>query len=201
MKHLSFTDESFRRLLRGDKSETQRLVHPQPRPGMVCTTNGDRTWLHERARPIEESVILCRLRVGDVVAATEAYAVLLPPDPVTLYRADWRRTGPTMWQRSVEGIEEWWAGQWKSARYMPARLARIHLRILEVDARRLQAMDDADAVNEGCTGSPIMTPLEQYASEWDEINRRAPWASNPWVWRFSFERLTTTPRLPVRSRS
>ena len=176
MKRLPFTGKSIRRILAGAKSETRRLIPAGGKPQ--------------------------RIVVGDVVAATEAYALLLPPAPRTLYRADWRSTGPSTWQRSVEGIEEWWAGKWTPARHMPARLARIHLRVLEVDARWLNDMTDADAVNEGCTGSPLLTPLEQFRAEWDEINRRrAPWASNPWVWRFSFERLTTTPRLPVRSRS
>ena len=164
MKRLSFTDESIRRILRGSKSETRRLI----------AATGNRQ----------------RIVVGDVVAATEAYALLLPPAPRTLYRADWRSTGPSTWQRSVEGIEEWWAGKWTPARHMPAACARIHLRILEVRLGRLQAMTDADAVNEGCAGSPLLTPLEQYRAEWDEINhRRAPWASNPRIVRYRFERI------------
>lgn len=39
--------------------------------------------------------------------------------------------------------------------------------------------------------SEVGFPRESFAALWDSINgERASWASNPWVWRVAFQRLT-----------
>jgi len=73
---------------------------------------------------------------------------------------------------------------------MPRWASRISLEVVSVRAERLHEIDDADAWREGCTGAHTYSARDEYRDGWDDINgKRAPWDSNPWVWRIEFRRL------------
>jgi len=77
--------------------------------------------------------------------------------------------------------------------HMPRWASRITVAVTDVRVERLHAIDGADAVREGI--SPTMRneapAVERFAELWEKINgKRAPWASNPWVWRVEFKRVT-----------
>lgn len=92
--------------------------------------------------------------------------------------------------------------------HMPRWASRIDLEIVEVRAQRLQNITEQDAREEGfdewipCNlitglkgvriggGHRQATCREHFAVAWDAINgKRAPWASNPWVWAITFKRV------------
>lgn len=95
----------------------------------------------------------------------------------------WERgKGPTRWRPSI---------------FLPKEAARIFLRVTEVRAERLQNITEEDAIREGVMGwidklIGGMTGKTRFQRLWDKLNaaRGYGWDENPWVWVYTFERIT-----------
>jgi len=94
-------------------------------------------------------------------------------------------------------FEEWrWQRNTLSSLFMPTALGRTLVRYTRIWAERLQDIGDRDAVREGCfTQARNQDELDWsfrtgYQRLWDSINGKThPWASNPWVWCIEWEAL------------
>jgi len=91
---------------------------------------------------------------------------------------------------------------------MPQWAARTFLLILAVEPQRLQEITEEDAMAEGCMGGtrhivfgiiPAMdnqmihvSARHEYERLWDSINPKRKWASNPWLWKYTFKKLEAT---------
>ena len=187
-----FTGDSVRAILAGRKTQTRRIVKPQPQktrsgwewvtprvtwywPGGIHTCPygkpGDRLWVRETwATDFEKNVL---------------YRTTDPsPSPMGAYGA----------KRMVDGAKS----IWRSPIHMPRWASRITLEITGVRAERLQEISEADAQREGWSFDqqdvfqaydPVTmdTARRWFQANWDSINgKRALWASNPYVWVVEF---------------
>ena len=93
--------------------------------------------------------------------------------------------------------------RWTPAIHMPRRLSRITLEVTGVRVERLQDISEEDARAEGIDAVRVQTGpaalagrpwATEFCALWDSLNaKRAPWASNPWVWVVEFRRAEAAP--------
>jgi hypothetical protein len=162
-----FSTPMVRALLAGTKTQTRRIVKPQP------VTSGDRdTFLCPYGQP------------GDLLWVRETHYVASAGyrdgrDRVIWYRAT-EPEAPCSWTPSI---------------HMPRWASRITLRITGVRVERLNDISNEDAAAEGWPGPDEQNsiasayPIAWYSRLWEQINGRSSWERNPWVWVVSFERV------------
>ena len=136
--------------------------------------------------PVYVKFIKPRYQVNDIVYIREAYMVnkeydhLKPSEIPEIGRkvAIWYYADGNHYADKVnEG-----AGKVRSPLFMPAWAARDFIQITSVRAERLQEITAEDTVKEGVRGM-------SYQPLWDSINKEHQWASNPFVWVYSFKRV------------
>lgn len=83
-----------------------------------------------------------------------------------------------------------------SARRMPRWASRLTLEVTEVDVRRIQMLEEDEALAEGMArewkGAPC-SAVAAYRESWDRRHyaRGHGWDANPFVWVFTFNRVNT----------
>ena len=194
-----FQAESVRAILDGRKTQTRRIVKPQP-SGDMPGTYADRyahgptwgVWLSD-GRMTEPRVWRCPYgEPGGLLWVREAWS--WPGEETVLYRADeWARKAQEQALADLNSPQ--WS--WRPSIFMPRWASRLTLRITDVRVQRVQEISEADARAEGCHAQEWCTDPASidrtsargdYASLWDSINgKRAPWDFNPWVWALTFE--------------
>jgi hypothetical protein len=165
-KPILFSTEMVKAILEGRKSQTRRIVKPQP-------------WSHTKR-------VLCPYgKLGDILwvretwAHTGAYHIFKAGNNWGEYYVD-ENYNPT--DKKI---------QWKPSIHMPRAACRIRLEITDIRVERLQDISWEDVVAEGCPGyRPTQDePTQQFQRLWQSINGEESWQSNPWVWVISFHTL------------
>lgn len=173
-----FSAPMVRALLAGRKTQTRRVVRPQPNRA-ACIEPCDRypgEFVPWRDGEAQHSIVCPYGAPGDMLWVRETWS--RHADGVT-YRADFDETSFA----ATGGIA------WRPSIHMPRALARITLRITEVRVERLQQISEADARAEGRSLTPG-DPAGFFPETWNDIHGCGAWDANPWVWVVAFERVT-----------
>jgi hypothetical protein len=180
---LLFKAEMVRALLDGSKTQTRRVVKPQPTNQLFRTIScwNDEAHAREWQCPYGQP--------GDRLWVRETWRQAYPKTNFShgvVYRADKER---------ALGMDEYSdRHRWKPSIFMPRWASRILLGITAVRVERLQDISDEDALAEGCyptkTGIYPGAPRAAYRELWDSINGAGSWDANPWVWVVEFNRVT-----------
>lgn len=205
-----FSPPMVRAILEGRKTQTRRLIKPQPtkwhtvkrRPFHCNHVDMPRIWSalsdHSEDR-VSPYAVGDRLWVKEGWAPSIAHSHGMDACDCADVNVHYKADGEDRYFRDGDIPEEWTmpkAGPKVTALFMPKWASRIKLEITELRVQRLQEITEDDAKAEGC--SPVVvdgfvecgTRKTEFAKLWDSINgKRCPWNNNPWVWCVSFRRL------------
>lgn len=201
-----FSGPMVRAILEGRKSQTRRIVKPQPerlqvydatvRDG-VCQFYGV-----GRSSQFADSLdVQCPCGVpGDRlwVRETWQHTVATDSDCCVCYAADLSsrhsladQCGQGDFVAVGEQCEPLHVGKWRPSIHMPRWASRITLEVVGVRVERLQDISEADAVSEGVDFISVggVGAKDVFESLWESINGEGSWHANPWVWAIEFGRV------------
>ena len=199
-----FSAEMVRSILEGTKTQTRRVITPQPEVVAHNTSiNQDvyrwKKYLWFADERIKAASHCPYGKPGDQLWVREGIRRHFPLEAT--YIADFTPVmgkGPTGSSLYGRAQVAWlWKHDYLSARFMPRWASRINLEITEIRVERLQEISGKDCLREGITkttegklllGSHLVYSFREV---WDKLNakRGYPWESNPWVWVISFKKL------------
>ncbi|EFB4108525.1 hypothetical protein AB5T19_000855 [Escherichia coli] len=206
-----FNGEMVRAILDGRKTQTRRVMKPQPEPcpaprgGHWWPSNVFKTILHveeemQNGKGGWGGLVGDACPFGDVgdriwVRETWAEAGASAPD-LKLYRANYPAHVPTHYE-NVPPAED---VRWTPSIHMPRWASRITLEIIGVRVERLNSISQEDAQAEGMelkgwrptysdpdSGGEVWTPYDNFAQLWESIYGEESWKANPWVWVIEFK--------------
>ena len=192
-----FNGEMVRAVLDGRKTQTRRVMKPQPKP----LTGG---WMYDRKYFADDAQMKNYL-FHDVYGEKgspygSAYAD--GTGDLLWVRETWHPTGreQTALYRADGQCE---VAQWKPSIHMPRWASRITLRVTDVRVERVQELEESEIGAEGIERPEWWNNMdswingedlakEMFAQLWNSINaaRGHSWQSNPWVWVVEFEKVT-----------
>jgi hypothetical protein len=207
-----FSGEMVRAILEGRKTQTRRVMKPQPGP----TTSGYMELLPGRFKPIrslpefdgkigsKSHKKAAKIFYDDEDNETRQCPCGQPEDHLwvretwtqidydqtIIYRADC--------DQEAEGVIREDGYKWKSSIFMPHWASRITLEITDVRVERLQDINSEshdDVLKEGWPfeeeGKTDENPVFLFRRYWDSLNakRGFGWETNLFVWVISFKRI------------
>lgn len=203
-----FSGPMVRAILSGQKTQTRRIVKPQPdiaQPGPIpgagicaITTPDD-----QRLGRLGKIVPCPYGQPGDRLWVRETWA-----HGIHALAAQREEDGPFVYAADNHGTQGRLGDRWRPSIHMPRPDSRITLEIISVRVQRLQDISEADCIAEGIQqhgekqgwvtearfpdgkrhfGAGAYGLFQQL---WQSINGADSWAANPWVWAVEFRRIT-----------
>lgn len=191
-----FNDEMVRAILEGRKTQTRRVVKPQP-PSVTYAPNFPRydaeyaVWEFATHSEDYQNMMVTTSRrcpygqVGDRLWVREAF--------LSWYNtADNSRSLVAAFRADGYELED--DERWEPSIHMPRKFSRITLEITGIRVERVQQISDDDALAEGVWGDEAPydqpTAIMCFETLWDSINTGdKSWEANPWVWVVEFRRI------------
>ena len=204
-----FSAPMVRALLSGTKTQTRRVLKPQP----PDTTHQVSTWHHPDPR--QHFFAWTDNGEGGAELADDGWCKPCPygqpGDRLWVRESHWwfrdeydPETGYFPPKLTADDVEYRADGEkpdriWRPSIHMHRWASRITLEVTDVRVENLNSISEADAIAEGVNvhsdhhGKPrtsIYSPVQAYRDLWESINGPGSWALDPWVWCVSFKRVT-----------
>lgn len=200
-----FNGEMVRAILDGRKTQTRRIMAPQPADDIergIFPNPEVIGWKSSRRHKHGSTTAhFCHYgKPGDRIWVRETWAEAGASAPdLKLYRANYPEHVPSIYE-NVPPAEEI---RWTPSIHMPRTASRILLEITDVRVERLNSIHDVDAMREGiqnlttCShadfGIPGVVnaqhPVRAFQLLWESIYGADSWRANPWVWVIEFKRV------------
>lgn len=174
-----------RAILAGNKTQTRRVVKPQPEQWTTpdgCGTSAIWPAVNHNGRV---AAMRCPYgQPGDRLWVRESTAEdYIGSASFARYTAD----------GFTSRIAWWYSRKACPSIHMPRWASRILLEITSVRVERLHEISEADAKAEGVTLPKRTCTMydgiwrDEYHALWESINGPRTWAANPWVWVIEFK--------------
>jgi hypothetical protein len=212
-----FSTPMVQAILEGRKTQTRRVVEPQPR------LHDENNWpwkMTEKEGPVPYDCYFGqpgdRLWVRETFSNYRGFAEDVKPIAPLIFKADKDECDQYPCDLGDEIVYVSQREPWKPSIHMPKAAARIWLEVEEVRVERLHTISMEDAIAEGIhvkywggdktqpyayrptvPTEPLATdydrkPEESFQKLWQSINGGESWEANPWVWVIKFKVLSTT---------
>ena len=171
MKPILFSAEMVRAIQDLRKTQTRRIVKPQPSSGIrksVFVKSGLEDGHGREIKP--------RYQPGDILWVRETWSKDENGEYVD--RTNYGTTEDDSFPPSMF--------KWKPSIHMPREAARIFLRVKNVRVERLQDITDADILAEG------FKCREDFIVFWNILDEKRGhgWNKNDWVYAYTFEKIS-----------
>lgn len=203
VRPILFSGPMVRALLAGTKTQTRRVLKPQPHFHNVWQCEDTLDWWQSGHGEAGDDPIHIRIKRGDRLWVRESWDFMPLDDPKPegsgkaeiVYWADADRLEfevPNGFNPMVYGCE-----RFRPSIHMPRWASRLTLTVTDVRVQRLQDISEDDAAAEGWPAKEDRAttglaetrdayPVGWYAWLWDSINGPGSWDANPWVVAYTF---------------
>ena len=206
IKPILFSTEMVQAILEGRKTQTRRIIKPQPKEGIITTAFDFKKGFYASKIKIEEN--------PDRFEITKLFKPKYQTGDILWVRETWQ-TAWNFYKKSCETIYKadggYWIDddgimKWKPSIYMPKEAARIFLEVSNVRVERLKDISEEDAIEEGIEiihyaenilpvfrnyllkeKKGTLNPRLSFRTLWEKINGEDSWDANPWVWVYEFK--------------
>jgi len=209
MKPIIFSTEMVRAILEGRKSQTRRVIKPQPRcygKSLACPCNKSKNFIYDKMA----EALYCG-SCGNLIEyspentnySKQHNPKYLPGD-ILWVREKW---SPDC-QHCFASLDEYGycadctlntnnqcISRKRPSIHMPRAAARIFLKVTGVRVERVNDITDDDVLREGLSGTyDIESNIYKsggynFMSLWNEIHGAGAWERNDWVWVYDFKRV------------
>lgn len=201
-------------ILEGRKTQTRRMLNPQPGKLETFGQNEDGSFSVESdflgpsgdmsdVMQWEKKIKPPFGSIGDRLWVKETFGSTVWDHPLCKDGRKPKKGDPIIYRADPASNYQWGSGKnsqgdfvWRPSLFMPRWASRITLEIVGIRAERLHEISVEDSIAEGVGEfgeyvgyEGLTTPQNAYRFLWESINGQGSWEKNPWVWVIEFKRL------------
>lgn len=181
-KPILFSSEMVKAILDGSKTQTRRVIKPQPDKDSIPTvvTAGGCAGFQAFFGDLDMPMYCCPYgQSGDHLWVRETFCDVGNPF----------FEGVRVYYKATDTISEY--NKWRPSIFMPRKYSRIMLEVVSVRVERVQEISHTDVCAEGGPFGYSASSDEDFRKLWNSINskRGYGWDTNPFVWVIEFRKV------------